>query len=281
MQVTERCWHQEAEFRPSIAEVEEVLRIMSHEFPLQATITAQASTVGTMLAGDFPCQLDRALIADCRISNTFSDEWNGQRLVGGVRLCCLNLTERLSPLQDRLKRAALAHVMRSSSANRAFQDHLDIGQVLVIHKPRAVNTIAAHVVALSGRADPNEGWDGPDTPFRRTWHLSSFERFGSAVSQSTEEIKWREAVLQRLTDAYRPVLASDQRCPWASVYTVFHACRNVDVAVKICETGAAVLASRDAGFYAQGLYFTLDLAYALEQVRRDREHICACLSMHE
>eukprot|EP00291_Cryptomonas_curvata_P014810 CAMPEP_0172154182 /NCGR_PEP_ID=MMETSP1050-20130122/1887_1 /TAXON_ID=233186 /ORGANISM="Cryptomonas curvata, Strain CCAP979/52" /LENGTH=467 /DNA_ID=CAMNT_0012822859 /DNA_START=201 /DNA_END=1600 /DNA_ORIENTATION=+ len=263
--LTQRCWDQEAEQRPTIAEVEETLRVMAHEFPLQTTITAQASTIGTMITGDFPCQLCRVLMDECRANNLFSQEWNGRRLVGGVKLCHMNLTVPLSPPQDRLKQAALTHVLQSSNANSKFQERFTVRGVLAIHKPRAVNTLASQVVALSGRADQTNGWDGQGNPFRRTWHLQSFERFGETVSQGPEEIRWREAVSKRLKDAYRPVLASDPRCPWASVYTVFHACRDVGLAIKICETGSAVLASRDAGFYAQGLYFTLDLEYAVEQ----------------
>jgi hypothetical protein len=249
-----------------MAEVEETLRVLSYEFPLQTAITAQASTIGAMLSGTFPCQLGRALVDECKASNLFSEQWNGRSLTGGVRVCHLNLTAPLTPPQDRLKQAALTHVLQSSVANRTIQERFDVRGVIVILKPRAVSTLASQVVALSGRADPINGWNGPGSPFRRTWHLPSFDRFGVTLSQSQDEIRWREAVSQRLTQAYRPVLASDPRCPWASVYTAFHACRDAEVATKICETGAAVLASRDAGFYAQGLYFTLDLDYAVEQV---------------
>ncbi len=232
---------------------------MSHESPLQSTITAQASTLSAMLAGDFPCQLSRALVDECKEANLFSEQWKGRRLIGGIKFCHLDLTLPLTLPQERLKQAALMHILQSSSANRTFQERFDAHRVVVIIKPRAVSTLAMQVVALSGRADPTNGWDGPGNPFRRTWHLPSFERFGVTVSQTQEEIRWREVLSKRLTNAYRPVLASDPRCPWASVYTAFHACRDLEVAIKICETGAAVLGSRDAGFYAQGLYFTLDL----------------------
>jgi hypothetical protein len=258
-----------------MAEVEETLRVMAHEFPTQTTITAQASTISTMIAGNFPCQLGRALQDECRAHNLFSEQWGGRRVGGGVKLCHLNLTVQLTPPQDRLKQAALTHVLQSSAANSTFQERFNVCGILAILKQRAVSTLASQVVALSGRADPFNGWDGPETPFRRTWHLRSFERFGEAISQSPEEVEWREDVRKRLANAYRPVLASDPRCPWASVYTAFHACRNVELAIKICETGAAVLASRDAGFYAQGLYFTLDLDYAVEQVGHSREPRCA------
>ena len=247
---------------------------MSHEFPAQATITAQASTIGIMIAGDFPCQLDKALMAECKASNIFSEQWNGQRLKAGVKLCNLNLANPLAPLQKRLKDAALMHVAQSSGGNSTFQEHLDVRGVLTILKPRAVNTLATQLVALSGRADPTNGWDGQGNPFRRTWHLPVFERFGETVSQSPEEIRWREAASKRLLETYRPVLASNSRCPWASVYTVFHACRNVELAIQICQTGFAVLASRDAGYYSQGIYMTLDLDYAVEQVKHKDPDQC-------
>jgi hypothetical protein len=223
-----------------------------------------------MLAGDFPCQLGRALLDECRASNLFSEQWNGRRLAGGVKVCLLDLAlaplGTWTPAQDRLKQAALAHVLQSSGANRTCQERVDVCGILAVLKPRAVSTLAAQAIALNGRADPTRGWDGTGNPFRRTWHHPSFERFGATVVQSQEEIEWREAVIRRLAEAYRPVLASDPRCPWVRVYTAFHACRDMEVATRICETGAAVLASRDAGFYAQGLYFTLDLDYAVEQV---------------
>jgi hypothetical protein len=252
---------------------------MSYEFPSQSTVTAQASTIGSMISGDFQCQLSKALMAECKASNLFSEQWKGQRLNAGVKLCHLNLTTPLTPLQERLKHAALSHVLQSSSANGTFQERLDVRGVLAILKPRAVNTLAAQVVAISGRADPAKGWDGQGTPFRRTWHLPSFERFGETVTQCPEEIRWREAVSRRLLEAYKPVLASDKRCPWSSVYTVFHACRDLELAIKITQTGFAVLASRDAGYYAQGIYLTPDLDYAVEQVMCQSASVQMCLRL--
>ena len=44
--------------------------------------------------------------------------------------------------------------------------------------------------------------------------------------------------------------------------TAFHACRCEEHALEICGSGFAALASRDRGFYRQGIYFSMDLAYA-------------------
>ena len=70
-------------------------------------------------------------------------------------------------------------------------------------------------------------------------------------------------------EAHPAVVARNPRCPWVRVLTVYHACRDVETALCICRTGFAALASLDAGYFSQGLYFTLDLDYALAQYGTD------------
>jgi hypothetical protein len=107
LQVTARCWHQEAGRRPPFGEISETLQVMAHEFPVQETVTQQAST-GKAVARDFPCQLRKDLV----------DALEGEQLLtrgpGGVRHCTLNLRRPLSPTQGLLRAAAVEHVGRAS-----------------------------------------------------------------------------------------------------------------------------------------------------------------------
>jgi hypothetical protein len=235
---------------------------MAHEFPAQDTMTQQAST-GKAVARDFPCQLGRDLV----------DELEREKLLtkgpGGVRHCTLSLRQPLSPAQGRLRAAALDHVRRSSPENATFEALYAVEALTAVVGSSAVSRFAAQLVALSGRAHPDLGWDG-DGPFRRTWQERQFNRYGvhDRVAQSDAEAAWRRRVAERL-EAYPAVVRGHPLCRHARVHTAFHACRDAETALRICRTGFAALAGLDAGYYAQGLYLTLDLDYAVRQYGLD------------
>ena len=111
---------------------------------------------------------------------------------------------------------------------------------------------------LSGR----HPWDAG--PFRPTWHQPSFARLGVTIDQDAAEIEWRQRTIERFR-AYPSFNARfPQPLPGATVYTVFHAAPSLEVAKTICATGFAQLAATDAGWFSQGLYFTFELDYAVE-----------------
>ena len=237
---------------------------MAHEFPTQETMTQQAST-SKVVVKDFPCQLSKGL----------ADELEREKLLTkpegsiGVKHCTLNPRQPLSPAEGRLLSAALDHVKRSSPENATFEARYAMQALTAVVNSSAVSRFAAQLVGLSGRAHPDRGWEG-DGPFQRTWHEGHFTRYGvhDRVSQSDAEVAWRRRVAERL-ETYPTVVRGNPLCRHARVHTVFHACRSVDTALSICRTGFAALASLDAGYYAQGLYFTLDLDYAVRQYGLD------------
>jgi hypothetical protein len=262
VQLTDRCLHQDPNIRPCIGEVSEALKVMAHEFPAHDIVTAQAST-SKAIAKDFPCQLDKALV----------DELEREKLLvkgpGGVKHCTLDPRQPLSPVQSRVCAAAMEHLRRSSPANSTIEDRYALAGVTAVVSTFATTRFAAQMVAVSGRAHADLGWSG-DGVFRRTWDQPAFDRFGphDSLAQSPEDVEWRRRVLARL-EAYPAVVARHPRCPWVRVLTVYHACSDVATALSICRTGFAALASLDAGYYSQGLYFTMDLDYALTQYGAD------------
>jgi hypothetical protein len=262
MQLTDRCLHQDPNLRPCIGEVSEILKMMAHEFPSHDIATAQAST-SKAIAKNFPCQLDKALVDELE---------RGKLLVkgpGGVKHCTLDPRQPLSFVHARVCTAAMEHVRRSSPANGTIEDRYELAGVTAFVSAFATTRFAAQMVALSGRAHADLGWVGGGV-FSRTWDRPAFDRFGlhDRLAQSPEDVEWRRRVLARL-EAHPTVVARHPCCPWVRVLTVYHACHNAATALSICRTGFAALASLDAGYYSQGLYFSLELDYALEQYGMD------------
>jgi hypothetical protein len=229
--------------------------VLAHEFPANDIVTAQAST-SQAIARDLPCQLDKALVLEMEREGLLVKD-------GSVKHCALDPRRPLSPAQALVCAAAMEGVRRSSPTNGTIEDRYVLSGVTAIVSASAVARFAAQMVAVSGRGHPDLGWAG-DGVFGRTWDRLVFDRFGphDRLVQSLEDVEWRRHVIARL-ESYPAV--RHPRCPWARVYTVFHACRDSATALRICRTGFAALARLDAGYYAQGLYFTLDLDYALAQ----------------
>jgi hypothetical protein len=228
---------------------------MAHEFPAQDIVTAQAST-SQVIAKDLPCQLDRALVL----------ELERERLLfknDSVKHCTVDPRLPLSPAQARVCAAARGHVLHSSPANSTIEDRYVLAGITAIVSASSLSRFTAQMTAVSGRGHPDMGWAW-DGIFGRTWDRLVFDRFGphDRIAQSHDDIEWRRRVLAQL-EAHPSV--QHPRCPWARVYTVFHACRDGATALSICRTGFTMLARLDPGYYSQGLYFTLDLDYALAQ----------------
>jgi hypothetical protein len=235
---------------------------MAHEFPPHDIVTAQAST-SKAIAKDFPCRLDKDLVEDLEREKLLV------KGPGGVKHCTLDPRQPLSPAQACVCAAAMKHVRGSSPAKDTIQDRYALAGVTAVVSAFATTRFAAQMVAVSGRAHADLGWAGGGV-FRRTWDRPAFDRFGprDRLAQSPEEIEWRRRVLARF-EAHPAVVERHPRCPWVRVLTVYHACRDAATALSICRTGFAALASLDAGYYSQGLYFTLELDYALAQYGAD------------
>jgi hypothetical protein len=235
---------------------------MAHEFPSRQAITAQAST-SQSLAKNSPCQLNMAIL----------DGLERERLLvkgpGGMKTCALDLSRPLSPVQTRLHAAALEHVRRSSRSNSTIEERYTLAGVTAVVSSSAMARFASHMLAVSGRGHPTLGWDG-DGVFRRTWDRAEFDRFGphDRVMQSKADVDWRRQIMARLED-YPTLMARHPLSPWTRVYTAFHACRDGATALSICRTGFAALARLDTGYFAQGLYFGLELDYVLAQYGMD------------
>jgi hypothetical protein len=238
----------------------ETLKVMAYEFPAQDIVTVQAST-SQVIAKDLPCQLDKTLVLELERESLLVKN-------DSVKHCIVDPRLPLSPAQARLCAAARQHVLDSSPANSTIEDRYVLAGVTAIVSASALFRFAAQMTAVSGRGHPNLGW-ASDGIFGRTWDRLVFDRFGphDRVEQSHDDVEWRRRVLAKL-EANPSV--RHPSCPWARVYTVFHACRDGATALNICRTGFAVLATLDAGYYAQGLYFTLDLDYALAEYGMDK-----------
>ena len=201
------------------------------------------------------CRLNDSLISGI---STWTKHTNG------AKLCSVDLPP-VSPLTDaqqELCAEARAHVGRAGQSNDSFESKYSLRRVTAVESYSACTRFASHLVALSSRAHPTEGWPGPG-PFRPEWHMERFTRYGQhdVLVQSAVQLAWRRRVAERF--AAQPArLQRHSLCPWARVLTVFHACWSFEVAATICRSGFAALSTRDPGFYGQGLYFTGDLDYA-------------------
>ena len=256
-QLVERCWHADPALRPSFGEVARALEALAYECPTDEEAAALASTRGRVAVGlaALRCRLDEALVS--RLSWAKHDK--------GARHCAVDATcASLAPDQRFLLEAAAAHVVAAGAHNSAWP----AGAAGRLRRATAVASqaggvgFAAHLTNLSRRAHPLDGWRGSG-PFRAQWGEARFQRYGphDVLAQSENEREWRRRVAERFQA--QPA-RTDELCRWARVVTVFHACRSEEVALAICGGGFAVLATLDAGFYGQGLYFSMDLAYAAE-----------------
>lgn len=155
---------------------------------------------------------------------------------------------------------------------RFLDDHPPL-TVTALHSKRGLEAMCTYALSLSHRADAQRGWDAG--PFKATWHERPFQRYGpqDQVEQTAEEVKRREKVRERFTvysnrmQEVLPLLSNLPSLRWVELHTVFHGCKDVETAKKICSSGFAQLASLDPGFYGQGLYFTFDLSYAVKYAK--------------
>ena len=260
LQLTSRCWHQEPEQRPNFGYIAETLRIMSHEFPPEDFIRLQATTSRSIAN-----ELAQVSTFSKVLSAKLEDHSMWTKIHGGVKQCALDLTKPLSPVESIVLDAIKEYVCQSSRTNSTFQDRYELRSAAAILSNTSVAKFAAQVVALSERAHPTNGWEGSGV-FHRNWQEQIFDRYGphDRMTQSDGEVVWRLKVAEYL-DSFTPVLSHHPLCKWVRIYTVFHACSNPETARAICKSGFAPLASLDPGFYAQGLYFTLDLDYAVKE----------------
>jgi hypothetical protein len=220
---------------------------MANEFCEEQT-QLQASTGVRMYA--------ELSVHGCRFSNSLIQRlgpWT--KLDNGVKIYRLDETSPLSDAEQQLCEAARSHVARSSPSNASFEAKYRIGCATAVLSHSACMRFAAHLVALSSREHLSRGWDGPG-PFQSKWHQERFERYGphDMLAQSTEQRAWRRMVAERFTDeAKQPSLVRGHRmCPWVRVLTVFHVC-TYEQATNICRSGFAALATRNSGYYGQGL----------------------------
>ena len=253
-QLVERCWHADPALRPSFGEVAQALETLADECPTDEEAAALATTRGRVAVGlaALRCRLDEALSS--RLAWARHDK--------GARHCAVDATsDALSADERLLLYAASAHIAAAGAHNLAWAE-VRLRRATAVASQAGGVGFATHLANLSRRAHPTDGWRGAG-PFQAQWGGARFQRYGphDVLVQSDEEREWRRRVGERF-DA-QPA-RTDDLCRWARVVTVFHACRSQEVALAICGGGFAALATLDAGFYGQGIYFSMDLAYAAE-----------------
>ena len=60
------------------------------------------------------------------------------------------------------------------------------------------------------------------------------------------------------------------------VIPAYHCCADESTVMAICERGFAALSPRDSGFFGRGMYFTLDLEYAVDHYCKDGSAVVMC-----
>lgn len=248
----ERCWHADPARRPSFGETAQALEALAYECPSDEEAAALATTRGRVAVGlaALGCRLDEGL--ESRLAWARHDK--------GAMRCAVDAgAAALSPDERRLLDAAGAQVAAAGAHNAAWAAGR-VRRAAAVASQAAGVGFAAQLANLSRRAHPADGWRGAG-PFQAQWDRERFWRYGphDEVAQSAAEREWRRRVAARF--GAQPGRA-DALCPWARVVTAFHACRSEEVALAICGGGFAALATLDAGFFGQGLYFSTDLAYA-------------------
>ena len=221
------------------------------------SVNPEAQTTGGLIHSELAqlrCQLDAQLHAQL--------VWARDP----VQHCTVDLP--LSPdglAQQLLCDEARAHVRNAGGSNADFEAAYRLRRVTAVASHRAGRNFASRLSELSFRVQQRDGWLGAG-PFQALWDRPGFRRLGVDRDQTAEEVEWRRRVMARF--AAEPWRGS-RLCPWSRVYTLFHACLSLDVALAICRGGFASLSTRDEGFYGQGVYFTGQLAYAAGVYGRD------------
>ena len=242
-----RCWAQEPNQRPTLDKASEELAAIALE---SRPVCPEAQTTGGLIHSELVqlrCQLDPGLQTQL--------VWAQHP----VQHCTVELPLQPGRIaESRLCEEARAHVRNAGGSNANFEAAYQLLRVTAVASYRASRNFASRLSELSFRAHEREGWHGAG-PFQALWDRLDFRRLGVGRDQTAEELEWRRRVMARF--AAEPWRGS-RLCPWSRVYTLFHACWSLDIALAICRGGFASLSTRDEGFYGQGIYFTGQLAYA-------------------
>ena len=197
----------------------------------------------------------------CRLEDGLERRLDWTKHPGSRALVCsveLASSSHLPSAMQQLRDAASELVRAAGAANASFETDFPLLGVTAVSSRAAGASFARRLAEVSFRANQRDGWRGAG-PFQARWDQPDFRRRGLHRDQTAEELAWRLRVAQRFAaDPWR----SSPLCPWARVYTLFHACRSLEIALAICRGGFASLAMLDAGFYGQGIYLTGQLAYA-------------------
>ena len=158
--------------------------------------------------------------------------------------------------------AVLEYVESSDSANRGALPRRGVAGVAALDSEPSSAHFRLRVAKLQESAAG--GWRRP--PFSPDWDEHAFTRYpGDRVEQAPADIERRQRVARALDS--RPDRLGAGPGGDVRVHTVFHACRDRETALRICAGGFWALSTLDPGYYAKGLYFAGELAYALRYGR--------------
>lgn len=119
----------------------------------------------------------------------------------------------------------------------------------------------------------------PTDPFYPRWKNFEYERCGFKMKQTRNDISERHKILRRIRQRYPNRLMGpggrwldslpEEMKPIdnspVTVQTVFHSSSTWETGLQILETGFALLATKDAGYFGAGIYFSHDLEYVTKQ----------------
>jgi len=240
--IMERCWAQDSHARPVFGDVAQDLKQVLHEIQ-------QTQSVGSTLqfAKHLPCKLPP--LVEKSLQWNASSQYNLQvaeaKWDGSAQQSVTNFVERLVAKAgfSSVLSLPLWHSLRAAT--------------MLLHKPTRYNSFVAHVQQLNRRYDKLQ-----EGPFKPNWMQPELQRSSGVVLQQTaEQIEWRKNILDQ-TSRIENLCAGKFHFPNTQLRLMFHATSSKDIALKICSTGFASLATTDAGYYGQGIYFTPNLDYA-------------------
>ena len=230
-----RCWDQRPERRPSMAEVAEVLTLLTGQIAVRSTAQSTVSVVRSM---------------PWRFRDHPLSSMPGVVTVGPARFAELVLGATAVTDPATIEGQVRALVRSAAPSNAGFNTRYQLHRVMLYESFASETAFFSRLAELSAR----HPWDAPASPFRPTWHQPSFERLGVTLNQTADQIAWRRHIAEafQLYASLCARLPPAVSLPGVRVHTVFHCpSGGWDIALQICSSGFAQLSTTDAGFFAQ------------------------------